>query len=424
MSSTSGTPSRGHYAFVVLAVTFLSLLAAAGLRAAPSVLIVPLQAAFGWDRATVSAGAGVGIFLYGLVGPFAAALMQSVGIRRVLLGGLALMAAATFASLFMTQPWQYILTWGVVSGIGSGAVAGVLGAAIVNRWFARRQGLMMGLLSASTATGSLIFLPLMAHLTETGGWRPVVWVVSLALAALIPVVLFLLPERPQDRRLGRFGEPDDTPAPAQPTGNRAMLALTVLRRAARAPTFWLLFAAFFVCGLTTNGLVGTHLIAYCGDHGIPPVQAAGLLSLMGLFDLVGTTASGWLTDRYDPKKLLFAYYGLRGLSLIALPFLDFGATSLTVFAIFYGLDWIATVPPTVRLANLRFGESDGPIVYGWVLTGHQAGAAVAAIGAGLIRQATGAYNPAFLAAGVMGVVIALVLILAPAERPVAALEAA
>ena len=419
MSPPSRPHPPGHYAFVVLAVTVLSLLAAAGLRAAPSVLIVPLQAAFGWDRATVSTAAGVGIFLYGLVGPFAAALMQSFGIKRVLLAGLALMAAATFASLFMTQAWQYVLTWGVVSGVGSGAVAGVLGAAVVNRWFARRQGLMMGLLTASTATGSLIFLPLMARLTETGGWRPVVWVVSLALAALIPVVLLVLPERPQDLGIGRYGEPDDTPAPPPPAGDRAFLALTVLRRAARAPTFWLLFAAFFVCGLTTNGLVGTHLIAYCGDHGIAPVQAAGLLSLMGLFDLVGTTASGWLTDRYDPRKLLFVYYGLRGLSLIALPFLDFGAVSLTAFAVFYGLDWIATVPPTVKLANTHFGEADGPIVYGWVLTGHQVGAAVAAIGAGLIRQVTGAYNAAFLAAGVLGVVIALVLILAPRVRAVA-----
>jgi MFS family permease len=412
----SSAAARPHYAFVVLAVTFLALLAAAGLRAAPSVLIVPLQLAFGWDRATVSTAAGVGIFLYGLVGPFAAALMQSFGIKKVLLGGLVLMASATFASLFMREAWQYIATWGVISGVGSGAVASVLGAAVVNRWFARRQGLMMGVLTASTATGSLVFLPLMAKLAESGSWRPVVWTVSLALAALIPVVLLLMPERPQAKGLGRYGEPADAPPPAPPVGNRALLAVSVLGRAARAPTFWLLFAAFFVCGLTTNGLVGTHLIAYCGDHGIAPVQAAGLLSLMGLFDLAGTTASGWLTDRYDPKKLLFVYYGLRGLSLVALPFLDFGPFALTSFAVFYGLDWIATVPPTVKLANARFGETDGPIVYGWIFTGHQAGAAVAAIGAGLVRQAAGDYGPAFIAAGVMGVIIAVILIVAPAER--------
>jgi MFS family permease len=404
-----------HYAYVVLAITFLSLLAAAALRSAPSVLIVPLELSFGWDRATVSTAAGVGIFLYGLVGPFAAALMQSYGIKKIMLAGLVLMAGSTFASLFMQQAWQFILTWGVISGVGSGAVASVLGAAVVNRWFARRQGLMMGVLTASTATGALVFLPLMAHLSETGAWRPVVVVVTLALAALIPIVWLFMPERPQDHGLARYGEAPDTPAPAQPTGNRALLAITVLRRAAKAPTFWLLFAAFFICGLTTNGLVGTHMIAFCGDKGIAPVQAAGLLTLMGLFDLVGTTASGWLTDRYDARRLLFIYYGLRGLSLIALPFLDFGAASLTMFAVFYGLDWIATVPPTVRLANARFGETDGPIVYGWIFTGHQAGAATAAIGAGLIRQVTGDYGPAFMAAGVFAVAIALVLIAWPRE---------
>jgi MFS family permease len=413
---------RPHYAFVVLAVTFLSLLAAAALRSAPSVLIVPLQLAFGWDRATVSTAAGVGIFLYGLVGPFAAALMQTLGIKRVLLGGLLLMAASTLASLFMRQPWQYVLTWGVVSGLGSGAVASVLGAAVVNRWFARRQGLMMGILTASTATGALVFLPLMARLSESG-WRPVVWLVGLALLALVPLVLLLMPERPQDRGVGRYGEPAATPAPAAPGGGRALLALQVLGRVSKVPTFWLLFASFFVCGLTTNGLVGTHLIAFCGDHGIPPARAAGLLSVMGLFDLFGTTASGWLTDRYDSRLLLFVYYGLRGLSLMALPFLDFGGLSLAVFAVFYGLDWIATVPPTVRLANQRFGEVDGPIAYGWIFTGHQAGAAVAAIGAGVIRQATGAYNPAFLLSGFMGVLIALVLIAWPREPVVAAAAA-
>ena len=410
-------PSKQTYAFLVLAVTFLSLLAAAGLRGAPSVLIMPLEVSFGWSRATVSTAAGVGIFLYGLVGPFAAALMQTVGIKRTLLGGLVLMMSATFASLFMTQAWQYVLTWGVISGIGSGAVAGVLGAAVVNRWFAKRQGLMMGVLTAAGATGALIFLPLMAHLSESGEWKPVVWLVTLALAALIPLVLWLMPERPQDLGTARYGEPADTPATPQPAGGqRAMLAFTVLGRASRAPTFWLLFAAFFVCGLTTNGLVGTHLIAYCGDHGIAAVQAAGLLSLMGLFDLVGTTASGWLTDRYNPRRLLFIYFGLRGLSLVALPFLDFSPASLTVFAVFYGLDWIATVPPTLKLANDRFGQSDGPIVFGWILAGHQVGAAVAAIGAGIIREITGDYAPAFIGAGFMAVMIAIVLIAAPREK--------
>ena len=396
----------------VVAVTFVALLVSAGLRATPGVLMVPLETRFGWDRATISASAAIGIFLYGLVGPFAAALMQSVGIRRTMLGGLAIMSAATFASLWMTQPWHYVLTWGVLSGVGSGAVASVMGAAVVNRWFASRQGLVMGLLSASTATGALIFLPFIAWLSREGAWRPVVLTVSLACAALIPIVLLLLPEHPGDVGTTRYGE---RPEAAQAAVKRAVdpwLAIRTLGIAVRKPAFWLLAGTFFVCGLTTNGLVGTHMIAFCGDHGIPPVRAAGLLSLMGFFDLFGTTASGWLTDRYDPRRLLVVYYGLRGLSLVALPFLDFGAGSLTVFAIFYGLDWIATVPPTVRLTNEAFGERDAPIVFGWVMVAHQLGAASAAFGAGLIREETGSYLGAFLASGAMGVLAAVAVMLA------------
>jgi MFS family permease len=414
-------PFGQRYALVVVAMTFCALLVAAGLRAAPSVLMLPVQTSFGWSRTTVSTAAAVGIFLYGLVGPFAAALMQTVGIRRTLLGGLALMSASTFASLFMTQPWQYIITWGVLSGVGSGAVTSVLGAAVVNRWFAARQGLVMGLLTASTATGSLVFLPFMAMLTAGGHWRPVVIFVSAGCALLIPFVALLMPERPQDVGLTRFGETETAQAVARPGGSLG-LAFGALERAARTPVFWLLFGTFFICGLTTNGLVGTHLIAYCGDHGIPPVQAASLLSLMGLFDLFGTTASGWLTDRYDPRRLLFVYYGLRGLSLIVLPFLNFGAVSLAVFAVFYGLDWIATVPPTVKLANLHFGEKDAPIIFGWVLVGHQIGAATAAIGAGLVRQQTGSYQPAFVLAGILGLGAAVAMLAfrsRPAISPVA-----
>ncbi|ABQ68892.1 major facilitator superfamily MFS_1 [Rhizorhabdus wittichii RW1] len=394
-----------RYAFIVIAVTFLALLVAAALRSAPSVLILPLEAHFGWDRATISFAAAVGIFLYGLTGPFAAALMQSIGIRRTMIGGLALMAASSLASLWMTESWHYVLSWGVISGVGSGAIAPVLGATVVNRWFATRRGLMIGLLTASTATGSLIFLPAMAWLTRNGAWTPVALAVGLAAATLIPVVWLLMPDGPAAIGARRYGESPDALPPAE---NRrgAMLAITTLAEGMRSPAFWLLFGTFFVCGLTTNGLVGTHLIAYCGDNGISPVQAAGLLSLMGLFDLIGTTASGWLTDRYDPRKLLFVYYALRGLSLMALPAIDFQPTGLLLFAVFYGLDWIATVPPTMALANRHFGEAKAPIIFGWVMTGHQIGAAVAAFGAGLIREQTGSYLLAFVIAGAFGVLAA------------------
>jgi predicted MFS family arabinose efflux permease len=402
-------PAR-RIAPVVVAVTFVALLISAGLRATPGVLMIPLQLHFGWSRATISFAAAVGIFLYGLVGPFAAALMQSIGIRRTMMGGLALMATATFASLWMSQPWHYVLTWGVLSGIGSGCVASVLGAAIVNRWFATRQGLVMGLLSASTATGALVFLPLLAWLSREGDWRPTVLAVSIACLLLLPLVALLIPEHPGDVGTERHGEtPGSTARAPLRQAATAMLAFTTLARGARAPTFWLLFGSFFVCGLTTNGLIGTHMISFCGDHGIAPVAAAGLLSTMGLFDLFGTSASGWLTDRYDPRKLLVVYYGLRGLSLIALPFLDFGTISLGAFAIFYGLDWIATVPPTVKLANLSFGERDAPILFGWIMAGHQLGAATAAFGAGLVREQTGSYLPAFVVAGALAVAASLVI---------------
>ncbi|RVT91187.1 MFS transporter [Sphingomonas crocodyli] len=401
--------SGQNYAFVVVGVTFFALLIAAGLRSAPSVLLRPLELGFGWDRATTSFAAATGIFLYGLVGPFAGAMMQSIGIRRTMLGGLTLMAVSVLASLWMRQPWHYVLLWGVVSGVGSGAIAGVLGATIVNRWFATRRGLMMGLLTASTATGSLIFLPFMAWLTRTGAWEPVALFVGIGAAAMIPIVWLLMPETPASIGATRYGAAPGEVPPAGPARGIGF-AIEALVDASRSSMFWMLFGTFFVCGLTTNGLVGTHLIAYCGDNGIPAVQAAGLLSLMGLFDLIGTTASGWLTDRYDPRKLLFAYYAFRGLSLIVLPFLDFSATGLIVFAVIYGLDWIATVPPTVALANKHFGEARGPIIFGWALTGHQMGAAVAAFGAGLIRSETGSYQSAFILAGAFGVLAAFAAI--------------
>jgi len=409
-------PFGQNYALVVLAVTFLALLISAALRSAPSVLILPLEAHFGWDRTLVSSTAALGIFLYGLAGPFAAALMQSFGLKRTLLCGLALMAAATLASLWMSQPWQYVLSWGVLSGFGTGAVAPVLGATVVNRWFARRQGLMMGILTASTATGALIFLPLMAWLARNGAWQPVALLVGTGAMIAIPLVMLLMPERPQDIGLTRYGDSSATAPRTQHQAASIWVAISSLRRASAFPMFWLLFGTFLICGLTTNGLVGTHLIAYCGDRGIAPVQAAGLLSLMGLFDLFGTSASGWLSDRYDPRKLLIVYYGLRGLSLIALPFIDLNTTNLTLFALVYGLDWVATVPPTLKLANRAFGEAEAPILFGWIMVGHQIGAAIAAFGAGLIRSETGSYTGAFLAAGLFGMLAAAALAMAARPR--------
>lgn len=398
-------PFGQKYAFVVAGVIFLALLAAAGVRAAPGVLILPLGKAFGWSRDTISLSAALGIFLYGMVGPFAAALMQAVGVRRTLIGALVLMTVSISASAWMTQPWHLMLSWGVFSGIGSGCVAIVLGATVVNRWFVTHRGLMMGLLTASTATGTLAFLPALAAIAEHGGWRPVVWTVAAGCALLIPLAWWLLPERPSDIGLRPYGATEDE-GNAAPRGNLLSIALGTLAKASKQRTFWFLFATFFICGFTTNGLIGTHFIAMCGDHGIPEVRAAGLLAMMGAFDLVGTTLSGWLTDRYDPRKLLFVYYGLRGLSLIWLPYSDFSFASLSLFGMFYGLDWIATVPPTLRLATEAFGDRDAPVVFGWVAAGHQIGAASAAFFAGALRTQNGDYLQPFVVAGVTGLIAA------------------
>jgi predicted MFS family arabinose efflux permease len=407
MNMVRRRPFGQNYAFVVAGVIFVCLLAGAGLRAAPGVMMLPIESAFGWSRETISLAAAIGIFLYGLTGPFAAALMQSFGIRRVLIGALLLMSASTGLSVFMSAPWQYVATWGVFSGVASGSVAMVLGATVVNRWFVTNRGLMMGLLTASTATGTLIFLPGMAALAQWGGWQAVVISVAVVSAALVPLAYFFVPERPQDIGIRPYGAPEGELAPSGPQGNALANAFNALFEAARTKTFWYLFATFFICGFTTNGLVGTHMIAFCGDMGMPEIQAASLLAMMGLFDLVGTTASGWLTDRFDPRKLLFAYYALRGISLMFLPFTDFDFYSLSIFAVFYGLDWIATVPPTVKLANEAFGDRRAPIVFGWIAAGHQLGAASAAYFAGYMRTTQGNYLDAFIIAGATGIVAAL-----------------
>lgn len=308
MSSSLLIPrsSKRPYAIVVVAIVFLALLAAAGLRASPAVLMVPWEKAFGWSRATISFAAATGICLYGLTGPFAAAAMQRFGVRATVAAALALMSGATAASLWMTASWQLVLLWGVLSGMGSGCIANVLSATIANRWFVTNRGLVTGLLAASTSTGTLTFFPALSAILEHGGWQRVVVVIACGLAALIPLVLFFLPEHPADLGQTPFGADADHPVPVPSRANPLRTAFGGLVEGSRSRDFWLLAGTFFVCGLTTNGLVGTHMIALCSDHGLAEVTAGSLLAMMGLFDLVGTTASGWLTDRFDPRKLLFA----------------------------------------------------------------------------------------------------------------------
>lgn len=399
---------RLHYGWIVAGLTFVTLAVAAGTRSAPGVLIVALERAFGWSTATISASISVNLVLYGLMGPFAAAVLETLGVRRTMVAALAVIALGVAATATVQAPWQLTLLWGVMVGGGCGMVALVLGATVAARWFDRHRGLVMGLLSASTATGQLIFLPPLAWLVESAGWRAATLIIALAaLVLVVPVALFMR-ERPEDLGLAPVGAPPGWVPVARTARNPARLALATLADAARHRDFWLLAGGFFICGLTTNGLIGTHLIPACVDHGIPEVRAAGLLAAMGMFDLVGTTLSGWLSDRADSRKLLFWYYGLRGLSLIFLPFaFDLSFYGLSLFTVFYGLDWIATVPPTVRLAARAFGPDRAGIVFGWIFAAHQLGAATAAWGAGVIRTDLGDYLWAFLCAGIAGLVAAM-----------------
>jgi MFS family permease len=412
-----------HYGWVMVAVTFLTALITAGTVGAPGVFIVPLQQEFGWSTAEISSALSIRFILFGLMAPFAAALMNRYGLRNVTLSALLIVGCALMSSLLMTQVWQLMLLWGVVIGIGTGMTALVLGATVATRWFTARRGLVLGILTASVATGQLLFLPLLASVTEKMGWRIALSLVCVMLALAAFAVLLVMRDRPGDVGLRPFGDEgkEPLPPPAPSSGPIVTAALGTLRDAARTKAFWILFVTFFICGASTNGLLQVHLIPMCLDFGIPQIQAASLLAAMGVFDLFGTMFSGWLSDRYDNRWLLFWYYGLRGLSLLMLPFTDFSFYGLSLFAMFYGLDWIATVPPTVRLTAQRFGPERANLVFGWIFTGHQLGAAFAAFGAGLSRTALATYLPAFFLAGALCVVAALIaLAISRTGKPVAA----
>ncbi|QNB06334.1 MFS transporter [Herbaspirillum frisingense] len=400
-SLANAVTPRFHYAWVVVGVIFLVLLCSAGIRATPSVMILPLEQEFGWNRSTISVVISVNIALYGLIGPFSAAAMQRFGIRRVVLAALVLLATGTALSTLMHMPWHMLLSWGLLVGAGTGVAANTLGATIVSRWFETRRGLAMGLLTASAATGQMVFLPLMASMVGSYGWRSVAFLVSAVALLAIPLVWLLLPESPAAIGQKMVGQVEDIKDEGLSRRNPLAIALDALRTSVRMPDFWLLFMSFFVCGLSTNGYIGTQFIAMCNDYGINEVSGASILAAMGMLDLVGTTLSGWLSDRYNPRVLLFWYYGLRGLALIFLPY-AFGLQyyGLTIFAIFYGLDWIATVPPTVRLANDVFGRLAAPIVFGWIVAGHQLGAATATTVAGYMRATLGNYTLSSIMMGV------------------------
>jgi predicted MFS family arabinose efflux permease len=402
---------------MIAGVTFLTMLVTAGAVGAPGVLILPLQKEFGWQNAEISSALGIRFLLFGLMAPFAAALINRFGMRRIALSALLLIAAGLLLSLAMTRVWQLVLLWGVVIGLGTGLTALVLGVTVATRWFSTRRGLVTGLLTASSATGQLLFLPLLASVSERLGWRPAVAMVCGALALTAFAVLAFMRDRPADVGQQPFGQAagDDAANVAATIPAAPISPWHALREASRTGVFWVLFGTFFICGASTNGLIQTHFIPLCADFGLPAVGAASVLAAMGMFDIVGTIGSGWLSDRYDSRWLLFWYYGLRGLSLMYLPFSDFTFYGLSLFALFYGLDWIATVPPTVKLTVARFGRERANLVFGWIFAGHQLGAATAAFGAGVSRTVLLSYLPAFFAAGAL-CLIAAVLILTLDDR--------
>lgn len=410
---------RIHPAWIVAAVAFLALVGAAGFRAAPGVLMVPLQNEFGWSTTVLSAAVSINLVLFGLTAPFAAALMERFGIRAVTATALLLIAAGSALTVLVTQSWQILLTWGLLIGLGTGSMALVFAATIANTWFAKSRGLVIGILTAGSAAGQLVFLPFIAALAQDPGWRQASLLIAAGALAVVPLVLKFLKNSPADAGVLPYGaeaEPVSGPGPhaaaagtEEPRRNAAVRALQVLKRASKVRTFWALVAGFAICGATTNGLIGTHFIPSAHDHGMATTTAAGLLAVVGIFDIVGTIASGWLTDRFNPRILLAVYYQFRGIGLLVLPLL-LSATvqpSMIVFVVIYGLDWVATVPPTAAICRQIFG-ADGSVVFGWVFAAHQLGAAAAALAAGAIRDATGQYTYAWFGAAAMCTIAAVV----------------
>ncbi|MER5476771.1 MFS transporter [Streptomyces sp. NPDC002734] len=401
-----------HRAWLVVAVAFVTIIGAAAFRTLPGLVTDPLAEDFGWSRGTIGAAVSVNLVLNGLIAPFSAALMDRFGIRRVVTGALGLIAVGVGAGVVMREAWQLLLLWGVFVGLGTGALATGFAATVTNRWFAERRGLVSGILTAAGASGQLVFLPVLSWLVVAHGWRPATATVALAALAVVPLAWLLMRDHPADVGLPLLGATEVTPPPP-PVPGVARRALTVLSRAVRTGTFWLLAGSFAICGASTNGLIQTHFVPAAHDHPhhMPVTAAASLLAVVGIFDVVGTIASGWLTDRFDSRRLLAVYYALRGVSLLFLPMLLAPAVHppMLFFIVFYGLDWVATVPPTIALCREHFGE-DGPIVFGWVLASHQAGAAAVAFLGGVARDVFGTYDVVFYASGALCAAAALMVL--------------
>ena len=401
-----------HPGWIAALVTFFTLMATAGFRSAPSVLIVPLEEAFGWSRSQIATAVSINVLLFGLVAPFAAALMERFTVRKVVMAALMVVAISSTSTIFMTEPWHLWALWGIGVGAGAGSMALVFAATIANRWFVAKKGIVVGALTAATATGQLIFLPLLSHFALNYGWKSVSITVGAASAAVVPFIFLFLKEKPEALGITPYGAPDGWQLAPRSEMSAGQLAIDTAVQSSKSRDFWILFGTFFVCGLSTNGLIGTHFIPAAHDHGMPTTVAASLLALIGVFDVIGTIFSGYLTDRIDPRRLLFFYYGLRGLSLFLLPSILYSSLhpSTLVFIIFYGLDWVATVPPTIVLCRQVLGPQRATVVYGWVFVGHQIGASVAALSAAVLRVKLGDYALSFYISATMCLIAALAVL--------------
>lgn len=400
-----------HYAWIVAFIAFSTMIVAAGIRSSPGLLVVPLEKEFGWPRTTISFAIGINILLYGATGPFIAALMQRFGVTRMMMFALAMLGTGVGLTPFMQQSWHMVLLWGIIVGCGAGTVANVLAVTVATRWFTKHRGLVTGLMMSATATGQLIFLPLLASVQSAFGWRFVSITLATCALALLPVVFLFMRDWPSQLGLAPVGETEIKQPPPPPTQNPVAIAFGALRDGLASRDYLLLALSFFICGASTNGLMGTHLIPACIDAGIPEITAASMLASMAVFNFMGTTASGWLSDRVDNRVLLSIYYSLRGISLLILPFSFDNFYSLGIFVAFYGLDWFATVPPTVKITARLFGRERAALMFGWLMCVHQLGGATAAFGAGALRMELGTYLQAFMISGTMCLVGAIVVLL-------------
>ncbi|MEV0120800.1 MFS transporter [Streptomyces sp. NPDC050703] len=408
---------RIHRAWFVAAVTFVTIIGAAAFRSLPGLLIDPLHEEFDWSRGTIGLAVSVNLALYGLTAPFAAALMDRFGIRKVVAAALVVISLGSGLTVWMDSAWQLLLCWGLLVGLGSGSMALAFAATVTNRWFTARRGLVTGILTAASASGQLIFLPVLSWVVEEHDWRPAAVTVALAALAVVPFVWLLLRDHPADVGLTPYGADAFVPKPP-PVPGAARRTLHVLRDAARTGPFWLLAGSFAICGASTNGLVQTHFVPAAHDAHMPVQAAASLLAVIGVFDVVGTIASGWFTDRFDARRLLAVYYALRGVSLLFLPVLLAPTVHppMLLFIVFYGLDWVATVPPTLALCREQYGD-DSAIVFGWVLASHQIGAALVAFLGGVARDTFGSYDVMWYASGALCAAAALMALVIRRREP-------